>query len=282
MMILPNVLVMAEGVEIRAPNDSGAGKLNIQMITLAVDTEEALLLRMCQTANVQLSCILRSEEAGDNKRWGMDKWSKDGVKKWLQEQQESLGSFGGGDGGGTPRAVGDGSKVKLPVPTEDLPAGTEITVELVERKFKEVEFTAPAPENAIKDMKEHLGRYIVDKVYANQFVPRTAVGNKKDIGKVAPDGSSSPKVGGAPPDENTETFDRTITNGSVTRVYRYERKRKTKDEEWGDWKLVGEVKEDGSVVPVQGTAPPGKNPTAPPGKTDPQNGGDKPADPKLT
>ena len=57
--------------------------------TLAVNTEEALLIRMCETANVRLSFILRSEECADIGELDQGfveprtRWSK-----WLQDKQD--------------------------------------------------------------------------------------------------------------------------------------------------------------------------------------------------
>jgi len=255
MMVLPNVLIMAVDLEVRAPNEAGTGRMNIQVTSLALSTEEALLVRMCETANVQLSFILRSDDSGNNN----GTWSKEKVIKWVEDMQGDNGGLAKGDGMDKPQAVG-GHKVLLPVPTEDLPPGTEITFDLIKTKFKDVEFVAPAPENAVVKMDEHLGKYLTEKVFANQFVSKAAIGNKpnKDVAK---EPAKEPKKD----EPKRETFDRTITNGSAAKVYRFEK------QDDGTWKLMGEVKEDGSVVPVQGNAlPPTKpeaNPETPPAKT---------------
>jgi Flp pilus assembly protein CpaB len=250
LMVLPNVLVMAEGVNITPPSGRAEGNMNIQLASLAVTTEEAMLIRMCETANLQLSCILRSpDDSGD--RSANDKWSPDTVKDWLK--QNSGGELSGvaPEAGGKPQEQGGPAKVKLPVPTEDLPAGTAITVELIEQKFKEVEWIGAAPENAVTNMKEHLGRFLIEKVAANQFVPKTYIGEKPK-GPPAP----APQQAAKQPDKPKEkakpkdTFDRSITTAQGTKWYRYEK------QEDGQWKLLGEVKEDGTVVPVQGNTPP--------------------------
>jgi hypothetical protein len=128
--------------------------------------------------------------------------------------------------------------ITVRLPTEDLPAGTEITFDLIKTKFKEVEFVAPAPENAVVKIDEFLGKYLTEKVHANQFVPKSCVGNM-------PEKKEAPK---------RETFDRTISQGAAEdRVYRFEK------QDDGSWKLLGEVKKDGSVVPVPGNvSPPAK------------------------
>ena len=76
------------------------------------------------------------------------------------------------------------------MPIEDLPAGTEITTELMTQKFKDVEYSPPVPENAVTDMREHVGKYFLEKVVANQFVPR--IGHRRTRTKPrrpAPSGS---------------------------------------------------------------------------------------------
>jgi Flp pilus assembly protein CpaB len=215
LMVLPNVLVMAEGVNVKAPNESASGNMNIQIVTLAVSTEEAMLIRMCETANLQLSCVLLSEECGD--RSATEKWSPDKVKKWLKENT-------GVDLSGIQPGANGLTTVKLPVPTEDLPAGTVITYDLIAQKFKNAEFTAPPPNDAVTNINEHVGRFLLEKVAANQFVPKTRI-------------SDRPKPKSTDPDRSTVT-------GPVKR-YKY---RKLEN---GEWELVGEIKDDGTVVPIQ-------------------------------
>jgi Flp pilus assembly protein CpaB len=275
-MILPNVLVMAVDIETKAGGAGEHGKINIQLTSLALNTEEALLVRMCETANVQLSYILRSDD--DAGRGDANKgWSRDKVMKWLESQNSTSGFAGEGpnaEGGATPQPAQGQQMVKLPVPTEDLPAGTEITVDLIKAKFKEIDFVAPAPDNAVTKISEFIGKYIVEKVFANQFVPKSCVGDKRTEPKAEPkvepkpEGKPEPKAEPKKEEVKKDTFDRTFTNASGTRVFRYER-----DEETGEWKLVGEVKEDGSVVPVQGATPPARS--SPPAAG-------QPAEPKLT
>jgi pilus assembly protein CpaB len=249
LMVLPNVLVMAEGVEVRAPNETASGKQNISMVTVAVSTEEAMLIRMCETANLQLSCILRSE---DGDRTGLDDWSINGVKRWLAENHGDGSLIGVGPAEGvSPQPVADVDKIRLPVPTEDLPAGTPITAELIAEKFKEVEFLAPAPDNAVTNIKEHIGRYLLEKVAANQIVPKSFIGDKLKPEPAPREVQPAPKP---QPERKRETFDRSFTTTSGTKWYRYEK------QDDGAWKLIGEVKEDGSVVPVQGNAPPAAKP----------------------
>lgn len=258
MMILPNILIMAVDLEVRAPNEAGTGRMNIQVTTLALSTEEALLVRMCETANIQLSFILRSDESGNV---NTANWSRDKVVKWVEDMQGDNGMGLKDDGGASRPKAADGQKVLLPVPTEDLPAGTEITFDLIKTKFKDAEFVAPAPEAAVVKMDEHLGKFLTEKVFANQFVSKACIGNKPE-----PKKEPTPQVAEDKPKEpKKETFDRTITNGSASKLYRFEKQTD------GTWKLLGEVKEDGSVVPVQGNAIPAKPDSPPQGAgTDPK------------
>jgi Flp pilus assembly protein CpaB len=260
MMVLPDVLVMAVDIETRSSGDS-AGRLNIQLTTLALSTEEALLVRMCETANIQLSYILRTEGDSD-KRNPLDGWSKDKVRKWVENMQGDNESATPKSDGGQDRQIpaAAGQKVLLPVPTEDLPAGTEITFDLIKTKFKDVEFVAPAPENAVVKMDEFLGKYLLEKVSANNFVPKSYIGNKPEKKEGA---KPAPKDDAKTDEPKRDTFDRSITNGNATKVYRFEK------QDDGSWKMLGEVKEDGSVVPVPGNVPP---PVAPPPAAPPAPG----------
>jgi pilus assembly protein CpaB len=278
MVLIPYMLVMAVDLETAPPNGVGAGRMNIQVITLAASPEESLLIRLAETANVQLSFILKSDNSSDSSK---GPWDRDKVVKWLNDQQDSSTPLSGGDKDGLsrPQAVAT-AKIKVSVPSEDIPLGTELTAEVIDKKFSSVEFAPPAPENVVIDMKEHVGKFLNAKIHKGLFVPKDAITDKKpgetpkpetpkpDVKKAGPsEDGDSPKAALAP-EKKKESLDRTFTSSQGTKVLRYER------EEGGEWKLLGEVGPDGVVAPVQGTKPAPKTETPPPPPAN--NGGGNP------
>ena len=66
--------------------------------------------------------------------------------------------------------------VGLPVPTEEIEAGTLLTKELIESKFVMVKIVPPAPTNVIADIREYAGQYVLKTLCPEpvraQVVPR--------------------------------------------------------------------------------------------------------------
>lgn len=270
MSLIPYMLVMAVDLETAPPTGSGAGRMNIQVITLAASPEESLLIRLAETANIQISFILKSDSAPDSSK---GTWDKEKVVKWLNDQQESGTAIGGTDKDGLmrPQAVA-ATQIKVSVPSEDLPAGTELTADVIEKKFKTVDWPPPAPTNVVIEIREHVGKFLSAKVHAGLPVARDAVTDKKpgepakpDAKKAGPSEDVETPKPALVEEDKKESFERTFTTPSGTKVLRYERK------VGGEWKLAGEVQPDGTVKPLDGTAPANK-PDAPAGPAAPKPG----------
>ncbi len=262
-VLIPNMHVMAVDTNYVPAPGAPTGIMQVQVITLAVSNDEATLIRMAETANVTMSFVLigKAEEAANTPT----EWNIDEVIGWIND------AVAGGGGNGeqkvpetTPTPVPAPMFVKVPVATEDLPAGTELTDDVITQKFRMVDFVE-APTTAVIDLKASIGHFLAKEVSANQFLPKSAVS------KTAPKKPEEPKVKAAPTDDaatpkpmtdlpnetkpapkevkKKATLDKSITGPSGTKTFRYEQQ----DDK--TWKLQGEVQPDGSVTPVNGVAP---------------------------
>lgn len=264
-VLIPNMHVMAVDNDYVPAPGAAAGRMQVQNVTLACSNEEATLIRMAETAGVTMSFVLiANTEAIANTP---TEWDMKEVIGWINE------AVAGGGGGETKTGDPMGATlppppmfVKVPVATEDLPAGTELTDDVITGKFRMVDFVE-APATAVIDLKASIGHFLQKEVAANQFLPKTAVSKlapmKAEAPKLPPkvgadDASSSKPMTELPPEtkpvvkepkKKPTTLDKAITGPSGTKTYRYEQQAdKT-------WKLLGEVQQDGSVTPVTGVAP---------------------------
>lgn len=286
-VLIPKMLVMAIDVQ-TMPNPGNGGTINIQMVTLAASQDEAKLIRMAEMAGVNLSFILLGEQGGTE---AVKDWSIDQVIKWINDATlERPGADLGGPnenpnanptphGPSVPPAP---TTVKVLVPAEDLDAGLQLSSEVLDKKFKEVDWPAGnLPDNAVTALREKVGKYLVKPVSAGFPVPKSAIGDRPPVKDVPPD-AATPKADGKPEEPKKEekkkpTMDQTFQSPSGTKTYRYEQ------QESGKWRLLGEVQADGSVSPTAPPAAPGQPqqqpqpPAAPPAA--PPSG---PVDPRLT
>jgi len=264
-VLIPDMLVMA--VDLQTVPESGKpdGSRAIQVVTLAALTDEARLIRMAETAGVQLSFILRSEATGPSMKPA--NWDVKEVIKWINKSlNDELDAVL--EVKAAPVAPTAPQTTKIPVPVEDLPAGTELTQEVLESKFKTQEHLT-VPDGALADLKPYIGQFLQKSVYRDQFVPKSFVGAKKPEEPKKPkaspsDDDSTPKPEAKPEvekklepvaEKRKPTVDRSFVGPNGAKVYRYEKQRD------GEWKLLGEVLPDGTVNGVQ--APPAPAPAAP-------------------
>lgn len=265
-VLIPNMHVMAVDSDYVPAPGAPTGRMQVQVITLAVSNEEATLIRMAETAGVTMSFVLigKTEEIANT----ATEWDIQEVIAWINEAVA-------GGGGNSEQRLPDGAPtpppppvfVKVPVATEDLPVGTELTDDVITTKFRMVDFVE-APATAVIDLKANIGHFLQKEVSANQFLPKSAVSKTAPKKPEEPKEVKAPKTGAddaATPKPMTElptetkpvvkevkkkpTVDKSITGPSGTKTFRYEQQ----DDK--SWKLLGEVQQDGSVTPVNGVAP---------------------------
>jgi pilus assembly protein CpaB len=254
--IIPNMLVMAVDTDY-IPNPGAAqGRQTVQVISLAVTTGEAQLIREAQEAGIRLNCIVRGDTHQEQKQidWDLNK-VRDWINKAIAGQAETTPPTE------TAKAppITAPTTVKVPVALEDLPAGTELTEEILKTKFKMADWLV-APEAAVLDLNSQIGRFLQKELLKDQFITRSAIGAKKPMAAKAGEAEGSVTEKPVPMDEpkvesqKKPTIDRTISGASGTKVYRYE----LQDD--GKYKLLGEVTVDGVVMPLTGGAMPGAAP----------------------
>lgn len=271
--MLVDILVLAVDTQASGPAAGGAiGTLG--SVSFAVTNAQAAIVHAAKTRGSQMRLVLRNPEKPstwpyiptDKEVWGIladdpkRAFSHDG-RELVQETVD---------------------KLKLPVPKEDLPAGTQLTEEVLKEKFTSIEFTPPAPANILADPADLKDQYLLNGLAANQFVPKNFVGAKPNQ-KAAPNDDDAPRSKeqplqtaegpkAAPPKavqkDAPRYHDVTIQTTSGITTVRYQ---KLGD---GEYRYVG-------VVPTGGTAKPADQKPAPDAAADEDDApAKKPAAPK--
>ncbi len=138
-------------------------------------------------------------------------------------------------------------KVKLPVALEDVPAGTQLTDDVISKKFEMKEFSKPVPPSAIENLREFTGKHLTGKLGAGQFVPKSFVGDKeKEAAKPAPEAGNTPKAGPVDPKKEKSEAppvykDITIQGPNGVQKHRYQ---VLPD---GGYKYLGTIQHDGEA-----------------------------------
>src|SRR5262249_45173129 len=137
-----------------------------------------------------------------------------------------------------------GETVALPIAKVEIPAGTQLTKDLLLDKFEFKDVVAPAPGNAVLNLAEQEGKILQHPLVANQWLPKSYVGDFAPKG-APPKDAFDPKDG---PDKEPaigaagkKTHDMVIATGSGHRIYRFEWTEKKRGGGEFDWVLVGEV-----------------------------------------
>jgi len=268
MPVLIDMLVLA--IDTNTQYSQQGAFANLSMVSLAVNNKQAAILQGVLSRGADIRLILRHTDKPpiyDHIPTEEEIWAA------LADENKSS-QREGAPGDGSPDSKGP-AMVKLPVPTEELKAGTRLTADVIKQKFKLVDYVAPAPTKFVQNLKDYTGYYLQHDLVAEQFVPTTYLGEKPpEYGKPAPTDGAPEKAGPPPdstkpvkpktPDDPPVYFDTTVTGPNGVKKYRYQ---VLKD---GTYKYLGELKDDGSLDP---NATPGKD--APPAPQ-PDTGGKKP------
>lgn len=166
----------------------------ISTVSFAVTPEQGLLLHAAKHRACDLRLVLRNQDKPN-------KYEHTFTHKELWSILAEVPTFD--EEGKRPEQADDKvEKVKLPVALEDLPAGTELTKDVIDKKFEMKEFAKPVPPSAIENLREFGGKYLTSKLGAGQFVPKSFVGDKeKDAAKPEAATPNTPKPGPVEPKE---------------------------------------------------------------------------------
>jgi len=169
----------------------------ISSVSMAVTPEHALLLSGAKQRNCAMRLVLRNPVKAtvqDKIFTNKELWSLLADQPLEEKTTEEA-----------PKVKED-DKVKLAVAREDLPAGIQLTKEVIDEKFEMVEFTKPAPAQGIENIRDYTGKYLTNPLAARQYVPKSFLGDDptpKKPKKAAPEGEletpkESPKTPEAP------------------------------------------------------------------------------------
>ena len=240
--LLQNVLVVAVGTaSVAGPNGVMDAVTNV---SVAATEKQSLVLSHAEQANAKLRFALRNqndkpEDANDKSGYV---WTPDEDELLVAFQDDKFGP----QEDKAPEDTGPKFEVvDMPVALEALPAGTQLTADVLDTKFTMMKVVPPAPEGMISDLRKHQGEYVVKDLPANQYVTPSYLAlnmpAKPDLGKAGPsDAGASPKIG--PDIEPTEPkrvpvyHDVKVLTASGIKIYRYE------EMENGKYVYLGEVK----------------------------------------
>jgi len=138
-VLLTDMLVLAIDSNKDYPNGQQTFA-NLSTVSLAVDPEQALLLHGAINRGADLRLVLRHPDKAPVTQM----LPREEIWKILSDDTSPRGG-----------ADSKTETVKLPVAIEDLPAGTQLTSDVIAKKFKLVDHTIPAPASFVKDLKEH-------------------------------------------------------------------------------------------------------------------------------
>lgn len=148
----------------------------VSMVSMAVKPEHTELFQLAISRGAQLRLVMRHPE--ENK---VSKYEKipapDKIRDILMDKEE--------DEAVKPAPEKKPDLVKIKVAAKEIAAQTELTAELIASAFRDQEVLADkVPANCIRNLSEHVGRYLQKDLAENQFLPLGYLGEKK--AEVAP------------------------------------------------------------------------------------------------
>ena len=173
-----DMLVLAVNQDASGVGAAGGAYQGVSMVSTAVKPEHTELFQLAIARGAQLRLVMRHPEPDKVAKYEKVP-SPNAIRDILTDKDED----------DKPPVVAAPEKkpetVKIKVATRDIPAQTELTAELIAAAFKDAEVPLDAvPANAIRNLGEHVGRFLQKDLAENQFVPLAYLGAKK--AEVAP------------------------------------------------------------------------------------------------
>lgn len=266
--LLVDMLVLAVDSNVALPKNGEGTFQALNTVSLAVTREQALLLQLARSRGCPMSLVLRHP---DKQKGDLEDWKPKDVIAMLQNPNAVLSdTFNPGKPPleKTPEPPVVAPKVaevitKLPIATEDIPANTELTADVI-KKFSIKEITGPAPENAVLDLDSMHGKVLQNGVAKDQWLSKSFIGSMttkappKHVfeaevkeGPVAEKPKEEKKLPEIDPKHRIH--DVFVVTGNGHKIFRYHEKAP------GEWALVGEVVRNEKVdetKPQQNNTPP--------------------------
>lgn len=232
------------------PNKGGGAFTNVSSVSFAVTQEQALILKMAEHAGCHLSLLLRNPNKKEEERYDLEQVKKRLRALILPSRVEEPSPSGDGSAPTPPASPPPVETVKVWVATDEIPAGTLLTKELLKEKFVEKEIPKEFASGAISDPSAAIGQLALKTmVTRNQWLSEGMLGPPPP--KPAPlDEFQPPKTEVAgqtkPPSTQTEPKQPTppprrpireiaVHTANRTEIYRYEEVRP------GEWRLKEKV-----------------------------------------
>ena len=234
--ILVNMLVLAVDAQIQPPNQ-GTGVQSVSTVSFAVDNKQALLIQLARARHCEMTLLLRRQEDSETET---DKGYKiDDVVKLLQNGEISepgdAESMTKRDKLETTQAPAPRSEtVKVPAAIDDIPAGTQITNDLIAEKFKLVELPKDLAADAVTDLTAlaESKQFLRTGLGKGQWVTKSLFG-KAEAKPMPRDPEFQPKPGPIEkPAEERKIREVAVHGPGGTKIYRYEEVAE------GQWKLI--------------------------------------------
>jgi pilus assembly protein CpaB len=171
-----DMLVLAVNQDATGVTSGGGAYQAVSMVSTAVKPEHTELFQLAISRGAMLRLVMRHPEKGKEAIYEKVPDPK-AIRDILTDKDEEAAAVKP-----APEKV---DTVKLKVATKDIAAQTELTTELIAAAFKDLELPKDqVPVNAIKNLSEHVGRFLQKDLTENQFVPLAYLGTKKT--EVAP------------------------------------------------------------------------------------------------
>lgn len=274
--ILVNMLVLAVDANTNLPGNSAAFQ-QVTTVSFAVDRKQALLIKLATARGCDMSLLLRNPDEKVNENdlnYDIDKVVKllsdernhskiaDDDEPKNSKKDDPASPEKSVDPSPAPEPTPKTVLVKVPAAAVDIPAGTQITNDLIAEKFKLIELPKDVADEAVTDLAPlaETGEVLRTGLGKGQWVTRALVGRAEL--KPSPRSEFEPKPGFTDPPakptptvEAKKTHDVSLHTAAGTKVFRYE------ETAPGEWKLLGEVRSRTQAVPQAPTKPaPGATP----------------------
>ena len=275
--LMTDMLILAVDSQSNLSADAGVVP-TMSMISLAVKPDQSKLLHAAVTKNCAMRLVLRNQESPNS--YTKDPPTEKELWSMLADDPQA-DERRGDDGKIVPTEADLGKdKVKLAVAREDIPAGTELSDDVISGKFEMKEFPKPAPAQGIENLRDHTGKYLTSKLVAGQYIPKSFIGAKEKESKPAPlpQDAASPKAAPleltkkpAEPAKKVEKpeappvfHDVQIQTPNGVKKFRYQKLAN------GEFKYLGEVPHDGTAEKEK--APEKEKAKSPDKETEPAEG----------
>jgi pilus assembly protein CpaB len=241
--LMTNMLILA--IDTQTVYDKSGVFPAMSTVSFAVDRKQALLLSLAKSRGCTMELLLRNPE--DPVKTD-ERFTVENVTKLLQDETQMSKVISGINDedhpvdkprptppkGSQPETAPATETVQVPVATEEIAAGTELTADLIAAKFKPMALPTAIAEGAVTDLKTVLGKTLTSGLGKNQWLTMSRVGEQGV--KPSPQTPFVPEKGGVSPAPKRNTHDVVVHTSSGSKSFRYEEVRA------GEWKLVGEVR----------------------------------------